>query len=150
MKTERQSRLHIPAWLILAASTIVRRSGRPALIKAVARGHAWFVDLVSGRAKSLSEIGSLAKGSPAVTSRGLLDLIAFLPPKLMGVILGGMWTCPRSLQRCRPTACRKHPCKCCSYSTLNPTLASTFNSHCGRVLHLAQAVAWATTNTEIR
>lgn len=59
----------------------------PALVKAVARGHAWFEDLVSGRAASVSEIARREGLTPRYVSR-LLEL-AFLPPRLVEAILAG-------------------------------------------------------------
>src|SRR5437016_1649655 len=59
----------------------------PALIKAVARGRAWFEELVSGRARSLQE---LAKRD-AISRRYIRRLIglAFLSPELIEAILQG-------------------------------------------------------------
>ena len=63
------------------------RAPDPALIKAVARGHAWFDDLVTGRAKSVSEIAT----REGLTSRYVARMLelAFLPPKLVEAILEG-------------------------------------------------------------
>ena len=63
------------------------RAPDTALIKAVARGHAWFDDLASGRATSISEIAAREGVSARYVGR-LLDL-AFLPPKLVEDILDG-------------------------------------------------------------
>jgi site-specific DNA recombinase len=58
-----------------------------ALVKAVARGHAWFDELITGRAKSVNEIATREGLTPRYVSR-LLDL-AFLPPTLVEAILEG-------------------------------------------------------------
>jgi site-specific DNA recombinase len=63
------------------------REPDPALVKAVARGHAWFDDLVTGRAKSVNEIAAREGLTPRYVAR-LLDL-AFLPPTLVEAILEG-------------------------------------------------------------
>jgi site-specific DNA recombinase len=65
----------------------VDREPDAALVKAVARGHAWFDDLVTGRAKSVNEIVAREGLTPRYVSR-LLDL-AFLPPTLVEAILEG-------------------------------------------------------------
>ena len=59
----------------------------PALIKALARGRAWFEELATGRARSLQ---ALAKrdGSPGRFVRRLVGL-AFLSPRLVEEILLG-------------------------------------------------------------
>jgi site-specific DNA recombinase len=54
----------------------------------VARGYTWFDDLITGRAKSLSEVAAREGLTPRYVSR-LLDL-AFLPPKLVEAILDGL------------------------------------------------------------
>jgi DNA invertase Pin-like site-specific DNA recombinase len=63
------------------------RSAVLSIIKAVARGHMWFDDLVTGRVESISE---LAKGD-GVTDRYVSQLIeiAFLPPAIVESILAG-------------------------------------------------------------
>jgi site-specific DNA recombinase len=57
----------------------------PALLKAVARSHAWFEDLATGRAESVRAIARREGVTPRYVSR-LLEL-AFLPPKLVEAIL---------------------------------------------------------------
>jgi len=59
----------------------------PALIKAVARGHVWFDELLAGRADSITEIAA----REGVTDRYVSQLIglAFTPPKLVEAILEG-------------------------------------------------------------
>jgi DNA invertase Pin-like site-specific DNA recombinase len=59
----------------------------PALIKAVARGHVWFDDLVTGRATSIAEIAEREGMTGRYVAR-LLDL-AFLPPALVEDIVAG-------------------------------------------------------------
>src|SRR5437870_700265 len=59
----------------------------PALIKAIARGRAWFDELATGRARSLDE---LAKRE-AISRRYIRRLVnlAFLSPQLVEAILQG-------------------------------------------------------------
>ena len=65
------------------------RSSRcdPALIKAIARGRAWFEELVTGRARSLQELAK-RDGISRRYIRRLVDL-AFLSPHLVEAILQG-------------------------------------------------------------
>ncbi len=58
-----------------------------ALVNAVARGHTWFDDLVTWRAKSVNEIAAREGLTPRYVSR-VLDL-AFLPPTLVEAVLEG-------------------------------------------------------------
>ena len=59
----------------------------PALVKAIARGHKWFEDLVTGRAHSLVEIAKAER----VTKRyvGRLLPLAFLAPDIIASVLTG-------------------------------------------------------------
>ncbi len=59
----------------------------PALIKAIARGRAWFDELASGRARSLNELAR-RDGISRRYIRRLVNL-AFLSPKLIEAILEG-------------------------------------------------------------
>ena len=59
----------------------------PALIKAIARGHAWFEELATGRAQSLQELAK-RDGISRRYIRRLVGL-AFLSPQLVEVILQG-------------------------------------------------------------
>jgi hypothetical protein len=59
----------------------------PALIKAIARGRAWFDELASGRARSLRDIAE-RDGITRRYIRRLVDL-AFLSPQLVAAILQG-------------------------------------------------------------
>ena len=59
----------------------------PALLKAVARGRAWFEELATGRAHSLQELAQ-RDGTARRYIRRLVDL-AFLSPKLIEAILQG-------------------------------------------------------------
>ena len=59
----------------------------PALIKAIARGHAWFEELATGRARSLQDLAK-RDGITRRYIRRLVDL-AFLSPQLVDVILQG-------------------------------------------------------------
>jgi site-specific DNA recombinase len=59
----------------------------PALIKAVVRGHAWFDELATGRARSLEELAK-RDGITRRYIRRLIDL-AFLSPRLVDSILQG-------------------------------------------------------------
>jgi hypothetical protein len=67
----------------------------PALVKAIARGHKWFEDLVTGRARSLVEIAK-AEG---VTRRyvGRLLPLALIAPDIIASVLAG--TQPVHLKR---------------------------------------------------
>ena len=75
--------------LVLPGLAPQKHSSRcdPALIKAIARGRAWFEELVSGRARSLQE---LAKRDD-ISRRYIRRLIglAFLSPELIEAILQG-------------------------------------------------------------
>ena len=59
----------------------------PALLKAIARGRAWFDELAAGRVRSLQEL-ALRDGITRRYIRRLVDL-AFLSPQLVEVILQG-------------------------------------------------------------
>ena len=59
----------------------------PALIKAFARAHRWFDDLLSGRAKSLGDIARAAGVSDRYVSH--LMPLAFLAPEIVEAILAG-------------------------------------------------------------
>jgi DNA invertase Pin-like site-specific DNA recombinase len=59
----------------------------PTLIKAIARGHAWFKELAAGRARSLQELAE-RDGITRRYVRRLVDL-AFLSPELVEAILHG-------------------------------------------------------------
>jgi len=61
--------------------------GNPALIKAIARGRAWFEELSTGRAQSLKELAK-RDGITRRYIRRLVDL-AFLSPQLVEAILQG-------------------------------------------------------------
>ena len=65
------------------------RSSRcdPALIKAIARGRAWFEELATGRARSLQELAK-RDGISRRYIRRLIGL-AFLSPELVEAILQG-------------------------------------------------------------
>ena len=60
---------------------------RPTLIKAIARGRAWFEELAAGRAQSLRELAK-RDGITRRYVRRLVDL-AFLSPDLAEAILQG-------------------------------------------------------------
>jgi len=85
----RIARRGVETKLVIEADGVADAERAPdtALIKAVARGHAWFDDLASGRATSMSEIAAREGVSARYVGR-LLDL-AFLPPKLVEDILDG-------------------------------------------------------------
>jgi site-specific DNA recombinase len=59
----------------------------PALLKAIARGRAWFEELATGRARSLQELAQ-RDGISRRYIRRLVDL-AFLSPQLVEAILQG-------------------------------------------------------------
>jgi site-specific DNA recombinase len=59
----------------------------PALIKAIARGRAWFEELAAGRARSLQELAA-REGINRRYIRRLINL-AFLSPQLVEAIMQG-------------------------------------------------------------
>ena len=59
----------------------------PALIKAIARGRAWFEELATGRARSLSELAKRDRISRRYIRR--LVSLAFLSPRLVEAVLQG-------------------------------------------------------------
>ena len=59
----------------------------PTLIKAIARGHLWFEELATGRARSLDELAT-REGITRRYIRRLVNL-AFLSPQLIETILQG-------------------------------------------------------------
>jgi hypothetical protein len=75
--------------LVLPGLAPQKHSSRcdPALIKAIARGRAWFEELVSGRARSLQELAK-RDGISRRYIRRLIGL-AFLSPELIEAILQG-------------------------------------------------------------
>ena len=75
--------------LVLPAVATQNESSRcdPTLIKAIARGRAWFEELAAGRARSLRELAE-RDGITRRYVRRLVDL-AFLSPELVEVILHG-------------------------------------------------------------
>jgi len=75
--------------LVLPGLAQQKHSSRcdPALIKAIARGHAWFEELATGRARSLQELAK-CDGISRRYIRRLLCL-AFLSPELVEAILHG-------------------------------------------------------------
>ena len=78
--------------LVLPGLAPQKHSSRcdPALIKAIARGRAWFEELVSGRARSLQELAK-RDGISRRYIRRLVGL-AFLSPELVEAILQGWAT----------------------------------------------------------
>jgi hypothetical protein len=78
-----EMRLVLPA----VASQNDRSKCDPTLIKAIARGRAWFEELAAGRARSLRELAE-RDGITRRYVRRLVDL-AFLSPELVEVILHG-------------------------------------------------------------
>jgi site-specific DNA recombinase len=105
--------------LVLPAVAIQNDRSRcdPTLIKAIARGRAWFEELAAGRARSLRELA----GRDGITRRYVRRLVdlAFLSPELVDAILHGRqpveltttrlteldlpldWTDQRNLLACR-------------------------------------------------
>jgi hypothetical protein len=71
----------------VASHRNVRSKCDPALVKAIARGRAWFDEFASGRVRSLQEL-ALRDGITRRYIRRLVDL-AFLSPKLVEAILQG-------------------------------------------------------------
>jgi site-specific DNA recombinase len=63
------------------------RKADPALLKAIARAHRWFDDLVSGRVRSMAEIGK-REGVPKNYVSWLIRL-AFLAPEIVEAIIQG-------------------------------------------------------------
>ena len=76
----------LPRRLVLPGLEPHKPSSRcdPALIKAIARGRAWFEELVSGRARSLQELAK-RDGISRRYIRRLIGL-AFLSPQLIEAI----------------------------------------------------------------
>ena len=64
-----------------------RAKSDPTLIKAIARGHLWFEELATGRARSLDELAT-REGITRRYIRRLVNL-AFLSPQLIEAILQG-------------------------------------------------------------
>jgi DNA invertase Pin-like site-specific DNA recombinase len=83
----RIARRGVETRLVIEGGAAAAREPDPALVKAVARGHAWFEDLVSGRAKSIADIAEREGVTGRYVAR-LLDL-AFLPPTLVEDIVAG-------------------------------------------------------------
>jgi hypothetical protein len=75
--------------LVLPGLAQQKHSARcdPALIKAIARGHAWFEELATGRARSLQDLAK-RDGIARRYIRRLVGL-AFLSPQLVEAILQG-------------------------------------------------------------
>lgn len=73
--------------LVLPEAENDRSRCDPTLIKAIARGRAWFEELAAGRARSLRELAE-RDGITRRYVRRLVDL-AFLSPELVEVILKG-------------------------------------------------------------
>jgi hypothetical protein len=75
--------------LVLPGSAKQDRSSRcdPALVKAIARGRAWFEELATGRARSLQELAR----RDGITRRYIRRLVglAFLSPELVEAVLQG-------------------------------------------------------------
>ncbi|MEQ8836531.1 MAG: hypothetical protein RID07_06970 [Lacipirellulaceae bacterium] len=74
--------------LVLEGNSDAATTPDPALIKAIARAHRWFDDLVSGRARSLGEISE----KDGVSDRYVMRMIplAFLAPRIVEAILTGI------------------------------------------------------------
>jgi hypothetical protein len=83
----RIARRGVETRLVIEGNDAAERDPDPALVKAVARGHAWFEDLVSGRAKSIADIAEREGVTGRYVAR-LLDL-AFLPPSVVEDIVAG-------------------------------------------------------------
>ena len=73
--------------LVLEGASTETAKPDPALIKAVARAHRWFDDLLSGRAESLGDIARAAGVSDRYVSH--LMPLAFLAPEIVEAILAG-------------------------------------------------------------
>ncbi|MES0385563.1 MAG: hypothetical protein ABUJ98_13375, partial [Hyphomicrobium sp.] len=73
--------------LIVGAEAAAIEAKDEALIKAVARAHAWFQDLKSGKARDLTELAK-RDGLPASYVRSHLPL-TFLAPSIVSTILDG-------------------------------------------------------------
>jgi len=75
--------------LVLPGLAQQKHSSRcdPALVKAIARGHAWFEELATGRVRSLQELAR----RDGITRRYIRRLVglAFLSPQLVEAILQG-------------------------------------------------------------
>src|SRR5207244_12335773 len=88
-----EMRLVLPA----VASQNDRSKCDPTLIKAIARGRAWFEELAAGRARSLRELAE-RDGITRRYVRRLVDL-AFLSPELVEAILQGRQPVERTATR---------------------------------------------------
>ena len=73
--------------LIIEGESASSRTPDPVLVRSIARGHAWFEDLVAGRASTIKQIADREGLTDRYVTR-LLDL-AFLPPALVEDILDG-------------------------------------------------------------
>jgi site-specific DNA recombinase len=73
--------------LVLRSQSIVGASVDPVLVKAIARGHAWFEDLATGAATNIKELAAREGVSPSYV--GDLLKLAFLSPRIVEQIIAG-------------------------------------------------------------
>ena len=83
--------------LVLEGHAARASKADPALLKALARAHGWFDDLVCGRAASLAEIAARAKVTAGYVRR--LLRLAFLAPTIVEVITEGRHPVELTAQR---------------------------------------------------
>jgi hypothetical protein len=122
-----EMRLGLPA----VASQNDRLKCDPTLIKAIARGRAWFEELAAGRARSLRELAE-RDGITRRYVRRLVDL-AFLSPELVEAILQGRHP-SSSLRRVLPNSiCR----------STGPISAACSLTEERPLIECVQAKAWA-------
>jgi ParB-like chromosome segregation protein Spo0J len=79
--------LRIEPRLIIGGIAGTTQKADPALLKAVARAHRWFEDLVSGRMKSMVEIATREGVQKNYVSQ--LVRLAFLAPEIVEAIAAG-------------------------------------------------------------
>jgi hypothetical protein len=87
----------VETWLVLIGTGSDPGRPDPALLKAIARGHAWLALLVSGESPSIAAIAARDGVTPAYVSR-LIDT-AFLAPDIVQAILDGRQPVDLTTQR---------------------------------------------------
>jgi site-specific DNA recombinase len=88
--------------LIIGAGSVSSPRVDSTILKAIARAHRWFDDLVSGRSASMVEIGRREGVSKPYISR--MIRLAFLSPAIVERIVDGRQPAELTAQFCRPAA----------------------------------------------